>query len=788
MKRILITAALTLAILGRAALAEDCSSQTYVPLFTNDIERGIALLKSPPAGNDIAFARAMLFPAEEAYRVGKATGNKKYLDAALALYDLADSRDITVPMKDFHVAVCWGRLTYLLNRDGLLTGDRREKARVLADNAMKSFVGTPELRDTVTVCDWNIAMAFLVCDSAAAAAFPDDSYAADTRKKLAAILNLNLAQGDMKEESTNYEPLLIGYYLDLLHQENRVGDLTKNPRFHQMFERWRDFTSPGIFYPEIGDSYFDHEVINFGLICDLEQGARIFNDPSLATEAQRLMRWAVPGGDPKGELIRATALADLTPFHFDPTPSPACSLVNKRAVGQAPGDELWNWLILRTGTKPGDAMLMMDIYSANSHSHPARRAAIAYYEADGMPVFHNLGRRGAMSGNNGNVFWTENEFDSFPGLVRPNVWNTQVIPLDSLKKTEDGSYSLSGNMWFRTFASKKVNSVTFSNLRLEGDAGTKVIDDFSDRSLWVNFKNQPFQPDHPEWIQTVKDPVEGSGQKLLWEPITTKATMALCRALGKDANTTIEFKSCDYDCVKFDFKYDGDAPYANLRNWAGGLDIGCAALPCTVANATVKQLGSDGWGRVDYVGYMGSGSQLSRRMLLTKEGVLVVVDRYVPGKRSLNDTVGQLWQLYTLPEKGDDWFASSSDGPYPQVDGVARPERRMLVKYYKPAGALCAADESSPSLMNPYRIEDGQEIRYTSFWTTYCKAKLAGDGKPFTAVQVVYPLLKESNAQRVASGIQFTAVGDGEAELKVPTDANGSVEMTVSGEGAKIER
>ena len=54
-------------------------------------------------------------------------------------------------------------------------------------------------------------------------------------------------------------------------------------------------------------------------------------------------------------------------------------------------------LILRTGNTPGDAMVFMDLYAAGSHAHPSKGPSVAYYEADGVALFHNLGRHRTRS-------------------------------------------------------------------------------------------------------------------------------------------------------------------------------------------------------------------------------------------------------------------------------------------------------------------------------------------------------------------------------------------------------
>jgi hypothetical protein len=99
-------------------------------------------------------------------------------------------------------------------------------------------------------------------------------------------------------------------------------------------------------------------------------------------------------------------------------------------------------------------------------------------------------------------------------------------------------------------------------------------------------------------------------------------------------------------------------------------------------------------------------------------------------------------------------------------------------------GTTCSASETTPTELRPYRIENGKPVFHKSFWTTYSKTKVSGDGKPFTTVQVVHPFLKDADAAKAAASIQFTEVGDGTAKLRLPTDGHGIVEVTIHGDGA----
>ena len=97
------------------------------------------------------------------------------------------------------------------------------------------------------------------------------------------------------------------------------------------------------------------------------------------------------------QLHRGFMLLELEPFtstivppvRFDGAEPPRAGIAVKTVPDK---------LILRSGSQPGAAMVMLDLYASGSHAHEYKRPSIGYYEVAGVPLFHNLGRRG-MVGN-----------------------------------------------------------------------------------------------------------------------------------------------------------------------------------------------------------------------------------------------------------------------------------------------------------------------------------------------------------------------------------------------------
>ena len=724
------------------------------------------------------------------YLYGKSTRKAEYVRLGVEMYDrYLGMKPKTGAGSDFHATRPFALFAHRLNQDGELKGSRRAASLILAKSYLTMYWGNYGSGKAFLseMWDHNINMAGFVAADALAITFPDvpDIHIPGIRAICKEAVGRILVKGDLNENASNYSPLGASYALDLITLEDRIDGVGQSKNFYNFFTRWRDTCSPMMFLPEFGDSYFTHELFPLDLICVMEQAARCYQDFSFTAEAHRLMGLYGTRGVVTDEyLFRALPLMELTemsPLH-DRAGMRNVSAVQYRTLDGQQKPETLDKLILRTGDKPGDAMIYVDLYSRGSHAHEFRRSAVLYYEAGGIPLYRNLGRHSVRSGNNGNVFWV-GEFASFPGHPKSNVWNTMTIPVDRLTPTNrPGEYVFaSGRLDFRTFPQTDLKSVTFDNLRLEGNAGVKLIEGFESTDVFP----LALRTRYKMMFEVGSGATEGlRSQQVNWLPNMGGLGLELPKAwVGTSVQTA------DYDLIKFDYKYDGALPYFHFRGWcARQLDMGDAVLSCEVRQAQVKQYGADAWGRMDCTDYQSPGSTLSRRLLLTKEGLLVIVDYFTPGPRSVGQAAGQLWQLYTLAERGTDYFAGKSDGEIPQADGVKRPERRMLVKFSASSAATCDVEAFKPGYLAAGRFEGGKNIRYTDFYTAYSKLKIGH--RPVTMVQVVVPLLKNQEAKAVASEIQIVADDSGACWVEYPAfQKSGRVRVRVTGDGMeRVER
>lgn len=142
-------------------------------------------------------------------------------------------------------------------------------------------------------------------------------------------------------------------------------------------------------------------------------------------------------------------------------------------------------------------------------------------------------------------------------------------------------------------------------------------------------------------------------------------------------------------------------------------------------------------GQVSYERYIQDDTTLTRRIVLTSEGYLVIRDVLTPGPSMEGWNAGQLWQLYTLAAHGDHWFCSDDEGAYPNVskDPKESTSRKMIVRFAPDGGTVTGFDEAKQE----YTYPNPKGRPGTSFFTTYSERKIK-PGHPEVFGMVVVPL------------------------------------------------
>lgn len=715
-------------------------------------------------------------PACYAWLLAEKTGEARYRRFALDKYDSFLAQKVN---HDFHYSRPFGMLTLELNKAGELTGARRERALDQARQRIDWFLDKRRMAEEYFDC--NIALADTFGAACLARVFKDESgvRAPEIQHAVAALGKRIIATGDLNENACNYSSLGICFFLELAELEGWMKDVAESEGFRNMFIRQMEIISPTGRIPEFGDGYFRWNQNRLDFACLLEIAARLYGDASFQQAAARVVPYKEMLVE-EDQLFRGYLLLTLSPYIARSAPVlPEASTVLQRRLPGAPDRIVPDKLLLRTGREPGDSMIMIDLYAEGSHAHRFKRPSIGYYETGGVPLFHNLGRRGTSSGQCGNSFWIWEDPTTFPGYPIENEWNTMCVPANYCFPSEsDGVYRIGRDILLRNFKTPDLRMLRFDNLRLDGPRGTLLLDGFeSDRTWHGNVSRHPGVQ-----LESSSDCTQGDfSQQVNWHIFGSQYCTRLLEEKHLQHTT---FSADDYDTLKLDYKYQGRHPHCNLRSlFKQWVDLGDRVLECRVIRAEVQQLDRDARGAVDFSGYNGPDNRLERRIVLTAEGVLVIVDKFTPGLRSHGWAGGQLWQLYALRGRGKEWFESESDGASRLPDGSTS-RRRMLVKFMAGPDKTIDVKQVRPSTMFALKA-DGSHHR--EFFTCFSKQTLR-NGETATAAMAVLPLRDNENAPDRADGIIFEPLAAGGIKVKIASDGGGWLSVSIRGDTVDIER
>lgn len=760
----LFIALLTL-LLGTGSIRADTNTHRYVSLYEK-------ILKREESKAEKSGAPQKLWLADIAVRLAQRTGRPEYGQKAVKWFESA-LPDVARLPSDFHTQRGIALALFPLRELGLLNSGHEQVLRPIAERTWKEFLASPDGTPGGDA-DHNIRLAQALACAEFARLYQDDKIldAGPIRQRLESYWVRIKATGDLDEDASNYSGLGLVHCIELAHLLGHEQDL-RAPGFRRMFERQRDIISPTGLLPEFGDGFFHLERDSFDFLYLCEYAAGIFDDPAFLTVARRLYDPVVFANAKSDAWCRAIGLLDLKLSTRTPAPLPAESLVNYRANRNAAGPVV-DKLILRTGNAPGDAMVLMDLYAAGSHAHPSKGPSVAYYEVDGVPLFHNLGRHRTRSAITGNSFWAMDGGRAFPGVWKPGGWFTMTIPVDLLLRDATGAMKIGDRISFRTFENKRTEQLWFDYLRLEGKAGVKLLDGFESAKTWHRGIMS-----HPGIvIETSSEHTQGAAsQSANWGTLKAGA-YARMLADSKNFNLTRD----EFDAVKMDVKYEGIRPYLHLRDLTEQIDLGDHALIYQVGSAQTEQRGRDASGKIVFSRYIAADAQLTRRLVLTSEGFLVIHDRWSSGKSQAAWTAGQLWQFYALHEQGADWFCSEDDGVYqvPDGQGGSKPvTRRMLVKFSTTSNTSTFVEKIDQDYLAPNPKNRPQK---TFFTLGSKRAVTAGTETAFT--MVVTPHAPDRDPKPLADAIRFVETSDGVEVMLGPPAAAAPVRVALAKDGS----
>ena len=222
--------------------------------------------------------------------------------------------------------------------------------------------------------------------------------------------------------------------------------------------------------------------------------------------------------------------------------------------------------------------------------------------------------------------------------------------------------------------------------------------------------------------------------------------------------------------LKLDVKYEGDRPYMLVRGIGAELELGTHELRPQLKNASVEQRGRDALGEVTYQRYISVDTTLVRRIVLTSEGYLIIRDVLTPGPSMNGWNAGQLWQLYTLASRGDDWFCSEDEGAYPNVskDPAMDATRRMFVRFASDSRTSVGFEEIKQQIVDP----NPKGHIANSFFTSYSKRKVTAGHSEVFAMVVIPNDPKSTTPEELAKKVSVSLLPDGSVEQTTSAGSN----------------
>lgn len=468
------------------------------------------------------------------------------------------------------------------------------------------------------------------------------------------------AARDITENSPNY------YYFDLIHAwvlADALGytDLMTNPSVRGMFERTAAQVSPGGVLPAYGDSGtptgdpdwpMEHPFA--GYVSVFERAAAEYDLSHLREVADRLFetgRLRQPLDDRYTDISELFFLS-LAPAWADPgldpetRPGDVALLTRREQLGDRAPDKL---LLSRPQT---DApFVLMDLYNRRSHAHENQHGAVNYFESHGAQLQTILGYNN-RNPEHAAIVMLRPPGDPFPHrnpLYGLDQWESARLPtcrIPALDPVQPHRKRID-KLLLRVEHTADV-SLTADNMRLTGPGGTQPIELFETASGW----SKPGA--------TVTDRTEGAA--------AVRFDVASGVIFIEKGGYGIEFDDRDWTHIELDWKLTAystarpiilriNAGADNEWSWSAAMEH----LAPQLLDAWVARRGGDACGLVRYDGWFTPQTQLTRRLVLTAEDILVVCDDLAPGPAADGRLAGPIWHLpaTAAPTAGPNWFDSN---------------------------------------------------------------------------------------------------------------------------------
>lgn len=268
-----------------------------------------------------------------------------------------------------------------------------------------------------------------------------------------------------------------------------------------------------------------------------------------------------------------------------------------------------------------------------------------------------------------------------------------------------------GRTWFGGYEYRNVCpsdipvDVYIKDLFIAGKKGEKILVPFDE--ITSNFKFSFINPDEKQEFTEI--PLSASDYSIVIDPETGKKVLRITTRHGRTVmrirmNEKFNLTD-DYSRMGLSYKY-----VTPIEGWTRvpiQLSINNHDLQFNMRldrqqggimeDAKTITKGGDSYGEVSYREIWTHDSEYKRQMLLTEEGVLVVLDEFKPGKKADGLVGGPVWHVPSSPICGDAdgstarWFDASLHH-YPSItraftNKYGEADKRLFITFVSPLGS-----------------------------------------------------------------------------------------------------
>jgi len=680
-------------------------------------------------------------------RLWRLTGRDKYADEAARLLG-AIAAYHGPPQRDSFFAM-WPMIYACreLTRAGRLSREVREAFR---GRVVEWFVARE-------YADHNRSLCRAAGLELAAQTFPDLPQAKGWHEYAAKIWDLWYAHRDITENAPNYNQIDLVYVFVLADALGRTERL-KDPAVRAMYERFRDQVTPSGTIPAYGDSGSGQDDPNWPIRNDwgywpaaFERAAALYGDGTFRWAAEAIFRAGSahePLGGHYGHIQPLHHLALAAEWRDESLratpPAGGSAILTRREPGN---DRAPDKLILRPSREAGSPMVLCDLYARSHHAHVNQHGGIAWFEHDGVPLLHMLGYNNRAP-EHVSLLMVRPAGETFPHRVphfTPDRWYEAELPTCRMPPVEEGAHLRRIDGVTLRVASRGVR-LWADGLRLVGPAGEIALDDLDAPGGW-RLGPQP-----------TEDRKQGAAA-LTWQlpgGVVFVGNPAIRRT----------FDCTRYTHFKLWWKLSDNREFARPLIFRCGVDYHAQAIQLQprLLDAKVDARGGDQFGRMAFDGWFTHDTRHTRRMVLTREGVLVVLDELLPGPAAAGRAAGPIWHFGPTREPvcGADWFASTG----------ARVN--LLVRFDHAAGRTFGVQTADVW---------GKKAQRTAFAKETLRA-----GEPVTFASVLVPCRRGTDPRLLAGGILVQTEGTSAVASVVIGNATVRVALRPDGEGWRVSR